>query len=157
MGIIDSKSVKNAEFPGNKGYDAGKKVSGIKIHVVTDIMGIPHGIHITTANVTDREGALQLISDNRTNLDHIKKILVDGGYSGSNFSEAVFNIICSEVEVSKRKEIHRFELEHLRWIVERSFAWIDKNRRLWKNCERFLNTYKQMVNLVFITLILRRF
>ena len=144
-------------MPCEKGYDAGKKVSGIKIHIATDIMGIPHGIHITTANVTDREGALQLISNNKISLEEVKKALVDGGYSGHKFAEAVFNLIGSEVEVSKRKNSHKFELEYLRWIVERSFAWIDKNRRLWKNCERYLNTYKQMINLVFIALILRRF
>ena len=157
MGILDSKSVKNAEFSHEKGYDAGKKVSGIKIHLVTDIMGIPQGIHITTANVTDREGALQLINENKSSMIQMEKILVDRGYSGSNFANAISNLIASEVEVSKRREIHKFELEYLRWIVERSFAWIDKNRRLWKNCERYLNTYKQMLNLVFIALILRRF
>ena len=158
LGIIDSKSVKNAEYSFEKGYDAGKKVSGIKVHTVTDVLGIPFGVHVTTANIQDRAGALQLITNNKSGLENIKKFLVDGGYSGENFAKSVANIITGvQVEVSKRTIKHQFELEYKRWIVERSFSWLDKNRRLWKNCERLLNTYKQMVNLVFISLILRRF
>ena len=127
------------------------------MHIATDVMGIPHGIHVTTANVTDRDGAVQLVLNNKDSLENVEKFLVDGGYSGEKFAKAVGDITGATVEVSKRKERHKFELEYLRWIVERSFAWIDKNRRLWKNCERNINTYKQMVNLVFISLILRRF
>ena len=158
LGIIDSKSVRNTEYPSEKGYDAGKKVSGIKVHAVTDIQGIPIGLHVTTANIQDRAGALQLINNNKSSLVNIKTFLVDGGYSGENFAKSVANIIDgAKVKVSKRTVKHQFELEYQRWIVERSFSWLDKNRRLWKNCERLLNTYKQMVNLVFISLILRRF
>ncbi len=58
--IVDSQSVKNTDSAGNKGYDAGKKVSGIKRHIAVDTQGLPHAIHLTTANVTDRAGALAM-------------------------------------------------------------------------------------------------
>ena len=103
--IVDAQSVKNADTAGFKGYDAGKKVSGIKRHIAVDTQGLPHAVAVTTAEVTDRKGAL-----------------------------AAFK----------------------RWVVERSFAWLEKNRRLWKNCERWLNTSLQFVHLAFLALLLRR-
>ena len=61
MAIVDSKSVKNAFTAGEKGYDGGKKISGIKIHLGVDTLGLPHSIHVTTADVTDRKGALEML------------------------------------------------------------------------------------------------
>ena len=63
---MDSQSVKNTDTAGHKGYDAGKKVSGIKRHIAVDTQGLPHGIHVTTANVTDRAGALVMFDENRS-------------------------------------------------------------------------------------------
>ena len=60
------------------------------------------------------------------------------------------------VQIAKRSELHTFKVIPKRWIVERSFAWLDKNRRLWKNCERLLNTSLQFVHLAFLGLLLRR-
>jgi transposase len=60
------------------------------------------------------------------------------------------------VQVAKRSELHKFAVIPKRWVVERSFAWLEKNRRLWKNCERHINTSLQFVYLAFLTLILRR-
>ena len=62
MGIIDAQSVPNANSSEEKGYDGGKKISGIKRHIVTDTLGLPHAILVTTANVTDRDGALKMLS-----------------------------------------------------------------------------------------------
>jgi IS5 family transposase len=61
LGIVDAQSVQNADVADESGYDAGKKVSGIKRHIVVDTQGLPHAILITTANVTDRDGALEMI------------------------------------------------------------------------------------------------
>ena len=60
FGIVDAKSIKNVDTAKEKGYDAGKKVSGIKLHLVVDTLGLPHAIHVTCANVTDRKGALEM-------------------------------------------------------------------------------------------------
>ena len=63
--IIDAQSVKNTDTAKEKGYDAGKKVSGIKRHIAVDTQGLPHSIHITTANVTDRNGAIEMVKNNK--------------------------------------------------------------------------------------------
>lgn len=155
--IIDAQSVKNTDTAENKGYDAGKKVSGIKRHIAVDINGLPHAIYITTANVTDREGALLMLNDSQDKLQKVINILVDGGYTGEKFAAAVKDIINADVEVAKRNELHKFAVIPKRWIVERSFGWLEKCRRLWKNCERKLNTSLQMVNFAFLAMLLRRF
>jgi transposase len=83
-------------------------------------------------------------------------VLVDGGYTGEPFSSAVMEVIGAEVEVAKRNELHTFVVLPKRWVVERSFAWLEKCRRLWKNCERKLHTSLHMVILAFLALLLRR-
>ena len=84
--IVDAQSVKNTDTAENKGYDAGKKISGIKRHIVVDTQGLPHAIHITTANITDREGAIEAFALNNHSLIEVKNVLVDGGYTGENFA-----------------------------------------------------------------------
>ena len=141
----------------NKGYDGGKKISGIKRHIAVDTQGLPHAIHITTANITDRNGAVTMILNERENLSDVTNFLVDDGYTGEDFATKVKKIVEATVTVAKRSELHTFAVIPQRWVVERSFGWIEKSRRLWKNCERKLNTSLQMVVLRFVELILKRF
>ncbi len=154
--IIDAQSVKNTDSTEEKGFDAGKKVSGIKRHIAVDTQGFPHALGVTTANVTDRAGALSALAEAKYGLGQVKNVLVDGGYSGENFANAVKELIGAKVEVAKRNELHTFTVMPKRWIVERSFAWLEKCRRLWKNCERKLNTSLQFMVLAFLTILLRR-
>ena len=154
--IVDALSVKNTDSAGNKGYDAGKKVSGIKRHIAVDTQGLPHAIHVTTANVTDRAGALAMFGHHQADLGRVQKALVDGGYTGKPFAKAVQRLLGATVEVVRRDELHTFVVLPKRWVVERSFAWLEKCRRLWKNCERKLNTSLQMVVLAFAALLLKR-
>jgi transposase len=93
----------------------------------------------------------------KNNLSAVSNVLVDGGYSGENFSHAVKELIGAEVEVAKRNELHKFAVIPKRWVVERCFAWLEKSRRLWKNCERKLNTSLQFVVLAFINILIKRF
>ena len=160
---MDSQSVKNTDSAENKGYDSGKKVSGIKRHIAVDTQGLPHAIHVTTANVTDRAGALAMFDRRRANLSQVQNVLVDGdtpgihrGYTGKPFATAVQSLLGASVEVVKRNELHTFVVLPKRWVVERSFGWLEQCRRLWKNCERKLNTSLQMVVLAFAVLILKR-
>jgi len=154
--IVDSQSVRNTDSAGSKGYDPGKKVSGVKRHIAVDTQGLPHAIDVTTADVTDRAGALTMFDRSRATLNRVQKVLADGGYSGEPFAAAVQNLLGASVEVVKRKEVHTFVVLPKRWVVERSFGWLDKCRRPWKNCERELNTSLQMVVLAFAVLILKR-
>ena len=154
--IVDSQSVKNTGSAGNKGYDPGKKVSGIKRHIAVDTQGLPHAIHVTTADVTGRAGALAMFDQRRGDLNRVQNVMVDGGYTGKPFAAEVQNLLGASVEVVKRNELHTFAVLPKRWVVERSFAWLEKCRRLWKNCEGKLNTSLQMVVLAFAVLILKR-
>jgi transposase len=153
---VDAQSVKNTDTAEHKGYDAGKKVSGIKRHIAVDTQGLPHAIHVTTANVTDRTGALEAFALHQEDLGKVQTVLVDGGYTGEPFADAVKKLLGASVEVVKRNELHTFAVLPKRWVVERSFAWLEKCRRLWKNCERKLTTSLQMVVLAFVALILKR-
>lgn len=80
--IVDAQSVKNTDSAGQKGYDAGKKVSGIKRHIAVDTQSLPHAIAVTTADVTDRKGALLALNRCATDLQAVQRILADGGYVG---------------------------------------------------------------------------
>ena len=95
--------------------------------------------------------------DVTNHLSSLKKLLADGGYTGENFANEIKRISGAEVEVVKRNELHTFAVLPKRWIVERSFAWLDKYRRLWKNSERKLQISFQMISLDFIRLLLKRY
>lgn len=150
--------MKNTDSARQKGYDAGKKVSGIKRHIAVDTQGFPHAVAVTTANVTDRQGALQALKRGQPNLSRVASVLADSAYVGQPFATGVQEILGEHVSVQiiKRSEGAGFKVLPQRWIVERSFAWLEKNRRLWKNCERKLNTCLQFIHLAFLALLLRR-
>ena len=156
--IIDAQSVKNADTAGLKGYDAGKKVSGIKRHIAVDTQGFPHAVAVTTAEVTDRKGALQALARCKPALGRVQSVLCDSGYVGEPFAQGVCETLGAgvTVQIAKRSELHKFVVMPKRWIVERSFAWLEKNRRLWKICEHWLNTSLQFIHLAFLALLLKR-
>jgi transposase len=158
FGIIDAQSVQNADTAQAKGYDAGKKVSGIKRHIAVDTQGLPHAVVIvTTANVPDRQGAIEMLTAHRENLPEVRKYLADGGYTGEKFAQAVKEICGAEAAAVKRNELHRFVVLPQRQVVERTFGWLDKARRLWKNCERTLRQSCQMLLFALIAILIRRF
>ena len=105
-----------------KGYDAGKKISGIKRHIAVYTQGLPHDIAVTTADIADRQCALQAFSNHKENLRSVTSVLVDGGYSGENFSTEVKQLLEATVQIAKRNELHTFTVIPERWVVERSFA-----------------------------------
>lgn len=148
--------MKNTDTAKEKGYDAGKKVSGIKRHIAVDTQGLPHALYVSTADVTDRQGALMAFQSHKENLADVKNVLADGGYSGEDFATQVRAILEATVEIAKRSDLHKFVVIPKRWVVERSFAWVEKCRRLWKNCERLLNSSLNMLCLAFISLLLRK-
>jgi len=157
MVIVDAQSVKNTDTAHIKGYDAGKKISGIKRHIAVDTQGLPHAVGITVANVTDRKGAIEIFEKYKKDLDLVKKVLADGSYTGKPFSKKVRKILKAETEIAKRSELHKFAVIPKRWIVERSFAWLEKSRRLYKNCERLLLSSVGMMQMGFIRILIKRF
>ena len=128
---MDAQSVKNTDTAGSKGYDAGKKVSGIKRHIAVDTQGLPHAIAVTTAEVTDRKGALQALKRCKPSLGRVQSLLCDSSYTGKPFAQGVQEILGGHatVQIAKRSELHTFKVMPKRWIVERSFAWLEKSKR----------------------------
>ena len=129
----------------------------MKLHLASDTLGLPHAITATPANVTDRDGAIEMIALFRSRLPSVLKLLCDGGYSGEAFEQAIYELIGAVVEIAKRSDLHKFVVIPKRWVVERTFGWLDKYRRFWKNCERYNDNLGQLVILAFIRLILKRF
>ena len=127
------------------------------MHIGVDTNGLPHAMYVSTANVTDRDGAVSMIEFCADCMGKVLKLLADGGYTGETFASKVKELIDAEVEIAKRNELHTFAVIPKRWVVERTFGWLDKCRRLWKNCERFIHTSLQMFKLAFIRLLLNRY
>lgn len=157
MVIVDAQSVKNTDLAKEKGYDGGKKISGIKRHIAVDTQGLPHALEITTANITDRKGAIKSFEKHKKDLKKVRKVLADGGYTGEPFKKKVKKVLNAKVEIAKRSELHKFKVIPKRWVVERCFAWLEKSRRLYKNCERLLASSLGMMQLGFIRIFLKRF
>ncbi|MGE9966946.1 IS5 family transposase [Limosilactobacillus mucosae] len=155
--ILDAQSIKNTATAENKGYDGGKKISGIKRHLAVDINGFPQAIHITRANITDRDGAIALVTLNLEQFKLVRTMMVDSGYTGQNFANEISSLTSAKVIVVKRNELHQFSVIPQRWLIERSFSWLGNYHRLWRNCERKLNTSLMMVSLAFIRLLLKRY
>ena len=125
--------------------------------MAVDSNGLPHARCVTTADISDREGALEMIKRYAPHLTDVIKVLADGAYTGAPFATAVASLLGAVVEIAKRSELHKFAVIPKRWVVERTFAWLDKCRRLWKCCERSAFNYLQMTSVSLISLILRRY
>ncbi|WP_157510879.1 transposase, partial [Frateuria sp. Soil773] len=95
----------------------------------------------------------------KARLGQVQSVLADSGYVGQPFAQDVRAVLGEHVtvQIAKRNELHTFKVMPKRWVVERSFAWLEKNRRLWKNCERMLHTSLQFIHLAFLALLLKRF
>ena len=129
----------------------------MKLHAAVDIFGFPYALGVTTANVTDRDGAVGIFSQPYYYSPRLEKILFDGAYTGDDFADKIKELVGAEVEIVKRSELHKFVVIPKRWIVERSFGWLDKCRLLWKNCERKLSSTLAQVKFAFLSVLLRRF
>lgn len=157
VGIIDAQSVKSTLVSSeDKGFDAGKKIKGIKRHIIVDTLGLVLAIVIQGASVQDRDGAIPVISKLFEGWSQIIKIFAASGYRGQ-LIEKVKTQFKIEFEIIKRNELHTFKVLPKRWIVERTFSWIDTNRRNSKNYERLNNTSVAMVHLSAIRIMLNRF
>lgn len=160
-----------------KGFCFYKCTNGIKRHLCVDVLGTPFFICCTPANVSDDEGFIKMFSENisffkslpEKSEDYHLTILFDSGYNKSLIEKRMQEIypeILSKIEVKiapkisdtekKEKGLKGFVLVPKRWIVERSNAWMEKCRLLWKNCESKLTTSVAEIKLCFIRLILRR-
>ncbi len=156
-GVIDSQSVKTTESGGPCGYDAGKKIKGRKRHIITDTQGFLVGAVVHTADVQDRDGAPDVLASIRHNFPWLRHVFADGGYAGDKLRTALTRIGKWTIEIIKRSDRAKgFEILPRRWVVERTFAWLGRNRRLAKDFERTIESATAWLYLASIQLITRR-
>ncbi len=155
---IDSQSVKTTESGGPSGYDAGKKIKGRKRHMAVDVEGFPIAMEVQEASVQDRDGAPAVILAMLEKAPTVTKLWADGGYQGPKLAAALREMgIADMVEiVEKPKESRGFTVLYRRWVVERTFAWMGRCRRLAKDFERTLESSLAWARLAACRFLVRR-
>jgi transposase len=156
-GVIDSQSAKTTESGGVCGYDAGKKIKGRKRHIVTDTLGLLVGVVVHAAGIQDRDGAPMVLNAIRARWPWLRHIFADGGYAGPKLNKALRRLGDWTLEIVKRSDTAQgFEVLPRRWVVERTFAWLSRCRRLAKDWEKSIASAEAWVFIAHIRLLSRR-
>ncbi len=156
-GVIDSQSVKTTESGGISGYDAGKKVKGRKRHILTDTCGFLIFILVHAADIQDRDGAVDVLAAVRTRFPWLRHVFADGGYAGDKLRSALACMGKWTIDIIKRSDKAKsFEVLPRRWVVERTFAWLGRCRRLAKDWEKSIASSTAWALIASIRMLTRR-
>ena len=154
---VDSQTVKTAEKGGPRGFDGGKKIKGRKRYIAVDTEGLLMKAHVTPASVGERDGAKALTQDFKARFPRLKLVWVDDGYNGQPFADWVLDKLGCRVEISHAPAgSNGFVVVAWRWVVERTFAWLGKFRRLSKDYEALPESSEAYIYAAMIHLMVRR-
>jgi putative transposase len=154
--ILDSQSVKTTETPGVRGYDAAKKVKGRKRHILVDTVGLLLIVIVHTANIQDRDGAKLVLEQVKGTFSRLELIWADAGYSGKLVDWV--NSVCGwTLDIIKRNDdVKGFQILPRRWVVERTFGWLGRYRRLSKDYEGLTESSQAFVYAAMVHIMIRR-
>jgi transposase len=156
-GIIDTQSVKTTEAGGPRGYAAEKMVKGRKRGILTDTIGLLVGAIVHPADVQDRDGALPLLASVRYAFPWLRHVFADSAYAGDKLKGALEKLGTWTMEIVKRSDVAKgFILLPRRWVVERTLAWLNRNRRLAKDFEATTESSVTWLYIVSVKLMSRR-
>ena len=155
-GIIDSQS-KTTEAAGPRGFDAGKKISGRKRHLLVDTIGLLIAAIVHRADIQDRDGAPLLLATMRSAFPWLRHVFADAGYAGEKLRHALSKLGQWTVDIIKRSDTASgFQPLPRRWVVERSIAWLNRNRRLAKDFEATIESAQAWLFIASVKLLTRR-
>lgn len=157
--ILDSQSVKTTDRGGEHGYDAGKNVNGRKRHILVDTLGLLLSVVVTAASTQDRDGARQVLQVLAGGWQRLRLIWADGSYAGElvEWVRQLRERRRLKLEIVRRSEATKgFVVLPKRWIVERTFGWLNRCRRLSKDYEYLTSTSEAMIHVAMINLMVRR-
>jgi putative transposase len=156
-GVIDSQSAKTTESGGPRGFDMAKKVKGRKRHIVTDTQGSLLAVLVQPANVQDNHGAVPLLRATAGRYRKLRLIFADRVYRGPKLLDAINDLRRWTIEIITRsKSVGAFKPEPRRWVVERTFAWLGRNRRLAKDFEATIASAEAWIMIASVQLLVRR-
>ena len=155
--MIDSQSVKTTESGGPRGFDAGKLIKGRKRHILTGTGGLLVAAMVHGAQIQDRDGAVPLLASVRPAFPWLRHVFADGGYAGPKLKNALAKLGQWTLEIIKRSDVGKgFKILPRRWVVERTFAWLGRNRRLAKDFEASIASAEAWLMIASIQLLVRR-
>jgi putative transposase len=137
------------------GYDAGKKVNGRKRHILVDTIGLILGVVVHAANIQDRDGAKILFEKVKGRFPRLRLVWADGGYAGK-LIDWLADFCQWTLEIIRRNEQKGFYVLPRRWVVERTFAWLGRCRRMSKDYEELTENSEAMIHIAMIRLMLHR-
>jgi putative transposase len=156
-GVIDSQSVKTTESGGPRGFDAAKKIKGRKRHIVTDTQGFPLAVVVHAANIQDNHGAVPLLAALRRTFPRLRYVVADRVYRGKKLRKAIAAFGRWRIKIVTRTQRGGgFKPLPKRWVIERTFAWLGRNRRLAKDFEKTIASAEAWFLIAAVRMLSRR-